>query len=486
MRFEEVIKGIKIVEACGDLTLNIEGISCDSRTVEPNCLFVAIKGERNDGHLFIKEALNRGASALLVERRIEGVNVPYVLVEDTKAALGQVASNFYGHPSKEMRLIGITGTNGKTTTTYLLESIIKKAGFEVGVIGTINYRWNGIEKEALNTTPSALYLQQLLDEMRKAGVKYVVMEVSSHALVQKRVKGCHFDVGLFTNISPEHLDYHKTMEEYLRAKALLFEEVLRESEKETWAIYNADDPKVKEVGERAVCSKRLSFGKEGDIRPLSFKENKEGIWTLFETPWGEVEVTSPLVGLFNLYNLMAALGVSLALGIDKEAIKEGIAGFKGVPGRMEKIKENPLVIVDYAHTPDALEKVLKELKKLTSGRLIVVFGCGGERDRTKRPLMGRIASRLASLVVLTSDNPRGEDPVRIIEEIKQGLLEGVPYLIIPDRREAIKEAIRRAQKEDTVLIAGKGHETYQIIGNERIPFDDRIEAKRALEERGWS
>jgi len=486
MKFKELLKGIKILEACGDLALEIEGISSHSKTVRPNYLFVAIKGERNDGHLFIEEALKRGASALLVERRVEGINVPYVLVEDTKTALGQVASNFYGHPSKEMRLIGITGTNGKTTTTYLLESIIKKAGLEVGVIGTINYRWKGIEKEAPNTTPSVLDLQQLLWEMKQGGVKYVVMEVSSHALVQKRVKGCHFDIGIFTNISPEHLDYHKTMEDYLKAKALLFEELLKESEKETWAIYNADDPKVKEVGEKAVWSKRLSFGKEGDIRPLYFEEDKSGIQTLLRTPWGELQLTFPLVGIFNLYNLMAAVGAGLALGIDREAIKEGMASFKGVPGRMEKIGENPLVVVDYAHTPDALEKVLKELKKLTLGKLIVVFGCGGDRDRTKRPLMGRIASSLASLVILTSDNPRGEDPLRIIEEIKQGLLEGVPYLIIPDRREAIREAIRRAQEEDTVLIAGKGHETYQIIGNIRIPFDDRIEAKKALEEMIWS
>jgi UDP-N-acetylmuramoyl-L-alanyl-D-glutamate--2,6-diaminopimelate ligase len=486
MRLEEVIKGIKILEACGDLSLEIEGVSSDSRTVRPNYLFVAIKGEKNDGHWFIEEALKKGASALLVERRLEGIKVPYIVVEDTKAALAQVASNFYGHPSKEMRLIGITGTNGKTTTTYLLESVIAKAGFEVGVIGTVNYRWKGIEKEAPNTTPSALYLQQLLGEMKRAGVKYVVMEVSSHALVQRRVKGCHFDVGVFTNLSPEHLDYHKTMEEYLRAKALLFEEVLKESEKETWAIYNADDHKVKEVGERTVWAKRLSFGQRGDIHPLSFEEGKDGVKTLLRTPWGDLQLTSPLIGVFNLYNLMAAVGVSLALGIDREAIREGIADFKGVPGRMEKIGEAPLVIVDYAHTPDALEKVLKELKKLTSGRLIVVFGCGGERDKTKRPLMGRIASTFSSLVILTSDNPRREDPLRIIEEIKEGLIDGTPYLIIPDRREAIREAIKRARKDDTVLIAGKGHEIYQIIGDERIPFDDRIEAKRALEEIIWS
>jgi UDP-N-acetylmuramyl-tripeptide synthetase len=236
------------------------------------------------------------------------------------------------------------------------------------------------------------------------------------------------------------------MEEYLRAKALLFEEVLKESEKETWAIYNVDDPKVKEVGERTVWAKRLSFGQRGDIHPLSFEEGKDSIKTLLRTPWGDLQLICPLIGVFNLYNLMAAVGVSLALGIDREAIREGIADFKGVPGRMEKIGEAPLVIVDYAHTPDALEKVLKELKKLTSGRLIVVFGCGGERDKTKRPLMGRIASTFSSLVILTSDNPRREDPLRIIEEIKEGLIDGTPYLIIPDRREAIREAIGEPER----------------------------------------
>lgn len=484
MKFIELLEGLQLLEARGDLGVQVRGISCDSRTVREGELFVAIRGERVDGHKFVGDALAKGASALLVESPPDGAHVPWARVRSTREALGVVSSRFYGEPSKRLKAVGVTGTNGKTTTTYLLEAILTTWGKQVGVIGTVNYRYHGYSKEALNTTPSSLELQGLLKEMADRGVTHVVMEVSSHALVQRRLKGCHLDVGVFLNLSPEHLDYHKTMEDYLEAKALLFREVLKESQKTPWAIYNADDARVRGVGDELMGLDKLTFGREGDIRPLEAKGGPFGLEAVLKTPWGPVKVKSPLLGEHNLYNIMAAVATVLVLGVEQEAIEEGIRRLKGVPGRLEKVSDRPMVVVDYAHTPDALAKVLDALRPLAKGRVIVVFGCGGDRDRTKRPVMGRIASEKASLVVLTSDNPRGEDPMAIIREIEAGLVPGCDYLVIPDRKEAIREAIRRATPDDLVLIAGKGHETYQIIGERRLPFDDREEARKALEELG--
>ncbi len=485
MRLGELIRGLEVLEVHGDLGVEIADISSDSRLIKGGELFVAIRGERADGHNFLQEAISRGARALLVEDPPSGIGVPWVRVGDTRVALGEVASRFYGRPSLGLKVVGITGTNGKTTSCYILESILKAYGAKVGVIGTVSYRWMDQQREAQNTTPSSLELQRLLKEMLDSGVSYVVMEVSSHALVQRRLKGCHFDVGIFTNISPEHLDYHGTMQEYLRAKALFFQEVLKESQKDPWAIYNADDPKVREVVEGVEGLKGLGFGMGGLVRPLGWRADPQGISFKLETPKGLLEARSKLIGYHNLYNIMAAVSAAIILDVPTEAICQGIEGLRGVPGRLERVSERPKVFVDYAHTPDALKKALEALRPLARGKLIVVFGCGGERDRSKRPLMGKIASLMASLTVITSDNPRGEDPMAIIGEIRAGIQPGAPYLVIPDRREAIREAIRRAEEEDVVLIAGKGHEAYQIIGSERYPFDDRQEARKALEEFGW-
>lgn len=488
MKLELLLDGLPISAKGGNLAVEVEGVAYDSRRVKPGDLFVAIRGSRDDGHRHIPEALAKGARALLLqEPPAEGGQVPWATVPDTREALASIACRFFGDPSREVRLAGITGTNGKTTTAYLLEAILKEAGREVGVIGTVNYRYCGRELRADNTTPGPYELQQLLREMRSSGVTDVVMEVSSHALQQGRVKGCHFDVGVFTNLGRDHLDYHGTIEAYLEAKALLFRRFLRESCKETWAIYNREDSRVKGVIEGIKGLRRLSYGlKEGDVRALYWRASLEGTEVLLLTPKGEIEVSCSLVGPHNVFNIMASVATALAMGVPLEAIAEGVAKVERVPGRMEKVWGGPLVFVDYAHTPDALQKALEGLRSLVKGRLIVVFGCGGERDRGKRPLMGEVASHLADLVVLTSDNPRGEDPLRIIEEIRSGLLPGRAYKVILDRREAIRWALGEASPEDGVLIAGKGHETYQIIGTLRHPFDDREEALRALRElKGW-
>lgn len=487
MKLRELLEGIRFTEAKGDLEVEVKGISCDSRQVKPGDLFVAIKGTKTDGHLFLAEALRKGAVAFMVEEFPRDIGLPCVKVSNSREALGLIASKFYGEPSKALRVVGITGTNGKTTTTYLVEHVLKVKGEKVGLIGTINYRWEGLQLEATNTTPSSLELQKLMKEMRDVGVGYVVMEVSSHALSQKRLKGCYVDIGVFTNVTPEHLDYHGSFEDYLKAKAMLFEEVLKESKengKDPWAVYNVDDPYVRQVVE-GLEFKKLSFGQRGDIRPIEYEVSLEGIKANVSTPFGELEVHSRLIGLHNLYNLMAAIGVCLALGLEKKTIEEGIASLEGVPGRLERVSDRPAVFVDYAHTPDALQKVLLALKPFVKGKLILVFGCGGNRDRTKRPEMGRIASELSSFAVITSDNPRKEDPWAIIEEIKKGIKPGFHYKAIVDRKEAIFEAIAQAGPEDVVLIAGKGHETYQIIGEHKYPFDDREVAKNALRQLGW-
>jgi len=487
MKFKELLEGIKVIETRGDPDVEVKGISCDSRRVREGDLFVAIKGTETDGHLFLAEASRKGAVAFLVEELREDIKIPWARVSDTREALGVIASKFYGEPSKTLKVVGVSGTNGKTTTTHLVEAILKVKGEKVGLIGTIAYRWGDVQLEATNTTPSSLELQKMMKEMMEAGVEYVVMEVSSHALSQKRLKGCYLDVGVLTNVTPEHLDYHGSFEAYLKAKALLFEEVLRESKesgKDPWAVYNVDDEHVKRVSE-GLGFKKLGFGQGGDIRPIEYHCSLDGIRARLKTPFGELKVSSKLVGLHNLYNVMAAVGICLSLGVEGEAIEEGIASLRGVPGRLERVSDRPAVFVDYAHTPDALQKVLLALRPFVRGKLILVFGCGGNRDRAKRPHMGRIASELSTFAVVTSDNPRKEDPLAIIEEIKTGIKPGFPYKAIVDRKEAIFEAIAQAGPEDVVLIAGKGHETYQIIGEQRYPFDDREVARNALRHLGW-
>jgi UDP-N-acetylmuramoyl-L-alanyl-D-glutamate--2,6-diaminopimelate ligase len=489
VQLARLIRSLDVIEARGAMNLDITDISYHSRRVQEGHLFVAIPGTRQDGLLFLEEVVARGARAAIVEqlppRPASGT---LVVVKDARRALAQVSAEFFSHPSREITLVGITGTNGKTTTSYLIESIIKAAGKEAGVIGTVNYRMRGKEQPAPTTTPQSYDLQRLLREMVIQGLGYAVMEVSSHALDQERVRACHFDVGVFTNISPEHLDYHADMESYLAVKKRFFQEILPESAKHPWAIINLDDPLLHDLPQQLSPLRQMTYGlDQGDVKARQREISLQGIQATLSTPAGTLEIATALIGEYNLYNIMAATATSICLGIPAEAITRGIKGLAQVPGRMEQVgKGRPWVFIDYAHTPDALEKSITAIKRLATAKVVVVFGCGGDRDRSKRAPMGRIGVQLADLAIITSDNPRTEAPLKIIEDIEQGAREvsRERYLVIPDRREAIRQAIALAGEEDCVLIAGKGHEQYQIIGAEQVPFDDRAEARQALAERG--
>lgn len=504
-----LLEGLGVKKMVGERDKEIEGIAYHSHQVKKNYLFVAIRGLETDGHRFIGEAVKRGAVAILLED--EGIDLPSsttaIWVESPREALAKISSMFYGHPSSKFRLIGITGTNGKTTITYLLESIFKRAGETVGVIGTINYRYKNRTLPAPHTTPESLDLQRMFWEMGNEGVTCVILEVSSHALEMGRVKGCQFDGAVFTNLSTEHLDYHKSLDRYFESKRKLFSEYLILSEKpKRFAVTNQDDPRGEEIVKGlSLPVFRYGLRSSCDVSAREVRVSFEGLTCQMKTPQGEFPLHSKLIGRFNLYNLMAAVAIGIGADLSLEVIREGLEEVKGVPGRLERVENSKglRVLVDYAHTPDALEQVLTALKDLhtqteAKGRMITVFGCGGDRDRVKRPLMAEVAGRLSDLVILTSDNPRTEDPLAIIEEAEVGFHSiGIKklhlhqndlrssirgYLIIPDRREAIRMAIQMASPLDTILIAGKGHEDYQIIGKKRFPFDDRIEARKALEE----
>ena len=528
MELRKLLQGVEIRKITGETLKEIEGIAYHSKQIAKGFLFAAIRGMEVDGHQFIGEAIERGAAAVVLEDEIKipvvgaGLaqskkgaissappHVTMILVPNSRQALGRISSNFYGDPSSQIRLIGITGTNGKTTTTYLLESIFKKAGCTVGVIGTINYRFGEKTTPAPNTTPESLDLQRILGEMLREGASHVIMEVSSHGLDLDRVYGCQFDGVVFTNFTSEHLDYHKTLEQYFESKKKLFSNYLMRSHKERrFAVTNRDDPKGEEMTKGVnLPIIRYGLSPSCDVTAEQVTSSFEGLSCRVKTPKGDISIHSRLIGNFNLYNILAAVAVGMGMNVPLETIKEGVEGLKGVSGRFEKI-ENQIgihVIVDYAHTQDALERALLGLRGIlesspqNDGKMITVFGCGGDRDRTKRPLMGEVAGKYSDLAILTSDNPRTEDPLSILEEVERGL-KSLPlkawhpdeislwrsnkgYLKVADRREAIRMAIRLAQPLDTVLIAGKGHEDYQILGKKKFPFDDRIEAKKALEEK---
>jgi UDP-N-acetylmuramoyl-L-alanyl-D-glutamate--2,6-diaminopimelate ligase len=417
---------------------------------------------------------------------LPGQAVGRILVPDTRRALPRLASAYYGHPSRALTVVGITGTNGKTTTSYLCEALLRARGLDTGVIGTIQYVVRGHARDAGQTTPEAIELQGLLAEMVAAGVGGVAMEVSSHALALHRVDGVAFDVAVFTNLTQDHLDFHGTMEEYAKAKGRLFTELLPAGRKPgATAVLNADDP-VGAAWATALSVRVITFGLGPGhaVRPRHFESGLEGIRLLAESPAGPVHIVSPLIGEHNVMNLLGAVGTGVALGLGAEAIAAALGEVTRVPGRFERVEagQDFLVVVDYAHTPDALERVLETARRLTPGRLGVVFGAGGDRDRGKRPVMGRIAARLADRVWLTSDNPRSEDPAAIIDEIATGVAPPPTggYARYPDRRQAIRDAVDWARLGDTIVIAGKGHETYQIVGGQVSPFDDRLVAHEAL------
>jgi len=464
----------------------VTGISHDSRRVGPGEVFVALRGRRADAGQFARQALDRGA--LLVVSDHEALDIDparWVQVRDGRVALAWLAAAFYRHPSRELRVVGITGTNGKTTTAYLVASIFEAASVRCGVIGTVGYRIGAEMRAAEHTTPEAPDLQRLLREMIDRGCGACAMEVSSHALALKRVDGLEFAAGVFTNLTRDHLDFHGDMESYFQAKRRLFEMLPSGAP----ALVNMDDPRAPALLQ--ACGRPVTYGvqRAADITPGPLSFTLEGLRFDVRTPRGSLRIQSSLVGRPNVYNILAAVSVATALGLSFDAIERGIAALTGVPGRFEVVssaRDEVTVVVDYAHTDDALRNLLETARPLARGRLITVFGCGGDRDRTKRPLMGAVASRLSDVIILTSDNPRDEDPGRIIDEIARGITPDTRRagaeepLAIPDRREAIGRAIALARPGDLVLIAGKGHETSQMIGDQVLPFDDAAVAREAL------
>ena len=505
MRLREFLALKEVEEAEGNLDQEVTGLNYDSRQVKAGEIFFAIAGEKVDGHEFVPQALQSGAAGVVVAHKCNWPQgTTWIRTRDVRRTMGLWGAHFYGTPSRRLRLVGVTGTNGKTTVAYLIESILLAAGWSPGVIGTVNYRYPGRQLPSHHTTPESLELQSLLAEMERAGARSVVMEVSSHALVQERVRGVDFDIGLFTNLSRDHLDYHASMDDYFSAKCKLFTDYLRVSVKPKRAavIYAGDSRgsellcKVRDAG-LEVCS--YGEDNEWDIHPVKVQSDVSGLRGQLAFKRNRLDFSSRLIGSANLQNIMGAVGVGFSLGLSPEVMAKGIQQLPFVPGRLERIENNlgVAVLVDYAHTPDALEKVLGAIRPVTRGRVLTVFGCGGDRDRGKRPLMGEIAARLSDLVVLTSDNPRTEDPLRILNEIEEGvqktgwrkLDEARPekergYWVERDRRAAIRRALRMARSGDAVLIAGKGHEDYQILGTQKVYFDDREVAREELRQSG--
>jgi UDP-N-acetylmuramoyl-L-alanyl-D-glutamate--2,6-diaminopimelate ligase len=488
--------------AAGERT--VRAIVYDSRRATASSVFVAIKGVKADGSAFAQQALAKGAMLVVAESPAPaGTQSPWIVVPDARLAMARLAAHFYRHPSRELQVVGITGTNGKTTTAYLVSALFEAAGQPCGMLGTIVYRIGGEAREATRTTPESVDVQQMLREMVAKGSKACAMEVSSHALAQRRVDDLRFSVGVFTNLTRDHLDYHGDMESYFDAKRRLFELVGTDGA----AVVNVDDPRgASLVG---IAGRSLTYGidRPADIRPSKLSHSLRGFSFEASSPAGPIRVRSRLVGRANVYNVLAAVGAAVSAGLPVEAIERGLTDLDAVPGRFQVVSEaddDITVVVDYAHTDDALKNLLETARPLASQRLITVFGAGGDRDRTKRPLMGAVAARLSDLVIITSDNPRTEDPGRIIEEITRGVAvpvertrpaearEGQPkytppkptaHMAIVDRKLAIERAIELARADDVVLIAGKGHEKYQVIGEREIPFDDVALARQALAKR---
>lgn len=482
----------QLIGASSDFNGNpaITSVETDSRMVKKGSLFVCIKGLTVDGHDFAGKAIESGAAAIIAERKIASP-IPVAYVSDTKRAAAVLADAFYGNPSGELHLIGVTGTNGKTTTTHLIEKVFADQGQKTGLIGTIGMRVSGKPmklESATPTTPDAITLQKSFADMVEEGVQTAVMEVSSHALDMGRVRGSDFNVAVFTNLSQDHLEYHPTMEDYFHAKSLLFSQLGNTYDRNRLkvAVINADDERAAQL-KKVTAVQLLTYGIEqsADIRAESIQLSEKGTRFTLVTPYGKAVVQLNLIGLFNVYNALAAAASCLVSGIPFEKVCKSLEDSSGVPGRFEVVDEGQpyTVIVDYAHTPDSLENVLKTVRQFARGRLFAVVGCGGDRDRTKRPLMARIAVQYADRAVFTSDNPRSEDPEFIIHDMEAGVKEA-GFVSIPDRTEAIEYAIGEANEEDCILIAGKGHETYQIIGDETIHFDDREKARTAIQKRG--
>ena len=475
---------------------NVGGVTYDSRMVTAGSVFVALRGQRADGAAFATDAIARGAIAVVAEDPApEGVPVPWLQVGDARLALAALAASFYRNPSEKLLLIGITGTNGKTTSSYVVQSIFEAAGIHCGRIGTVGYRIGSREVEASRTTPEAPELQRMLRDMLAQGCGACVMEVSSHALSLRRADYLHFAAGIFTNLTRDHLDFHRDMEDYFAAKRRLFELLPAAA----FGISNLDDPRGREMASASKRPVTYAIDAAADVRPGPLAFSLDGLSFEVRTPRGTLQIRSPLVGRPNAYNILAAVAAAMALDVPFSAIEKGVAVLAHVPGRFQVVsgvQDDVRVVVDYAHTDDALKNLLETARPLAAGRVITVFGCGGDRDRSKRPLMGAVAARLSDLVIVTSDNPRSENPGQIIEEIKRGIVmpadrmparngtsRSTAHLAIADRKNAIERAIHDARPGDLVLVAGKGHEKYQVIGDRVLPFDDVEVARAALARR---
>jgi UDP-N-acetylmuramoyl-L-alanyl-D-glutamate--2,6-diaminopimelate ligase len=504
MELSQLLQGVADYDLHGDDTGEIFALTCDSRKVLPGTLFFALRGATVDGHCFIPVAIQSGATAVVLEdAACAPQGIPWVRVVDGRATMALMAATFCDNPTLKLPLVGITGTNGKTTTTYLIEAILAAANMPAAVLGTISYRFGTTRIEASHTTPESTELQAAFRQLADAGAKSLVMEVSSHALEQKRVDGCHFDVAVFSNLTRDHLDYHKTMEGYLESKLRLFTELLRPTAEKPrrCAAVNMDDPYGAVIAGRTACPV-ITYGieYEGDVQAVDVASSVDGLSGTLVTPKGTTTFTSRLLGRFNLSNILAAASAGIALDLPLAAIKAGIEEHTTVPGRMERVNNSRgiTLLVDYAHTGDALENVLSTLKELATARIITVFGCGGDRDTGKRPIMGKVAAQMSDLAIVTSDNPRTEDPLTILAQIRDGitpleireyttdqLTDGFSekgFVMLENRHAAIRLAVRLARAGDIVLLAGKGHEDYQIIGRTKHHFDDREEAASAFAE----
>ncbi|MHB8908460.1 MAG: UDP-N-acetylmuramoyl-L-alanyl-D-glutamate--2,6-diaminopimelate ligase [Syntrophales bacterium] len=503
MQLSLLLKGIEPLGMTGPSDGDVASVCYDSRQCRPGSLFVAIPGLKTDGHAFITDAVDRGARFVVHEGELRPpAGVIAIRVRDSRRALGTLGKNLFGDPSSGICLIAVVGTNGKTTVTYLIESILRSAGHSIGVLGTVNYRYAGRTFPAPNTTPESFELQRIIREMADHGVTHVAMEVSSHAVALKRIDDCAFDLGIFTNLTQDHLDFHRTMEEYFQAKRRFFAEVLPAAKKNRprKMVVNSDDPWGRRILSEVGLG-RLTYGIDtpGDVTASPFRLSLGGVEALLKLDGEGLAIASPLIGKFNLSNILAAAAAAHEIGTPGRFIRNGIAALTHVPGRLEKVSTagQPAVFVDYAHTDDALRRVLENLAAFRTGRIITVFGCGGDRDRGKRPLMGEAATTASDLAIVTSDNPRTEDPREIIRQIETGIRTtrfadagewlrhpgGRGYIVMVDRKEAIAAAIALAHADDIVLIAGKGHEDYQIIGQTKFPFDDRVIAREELARR---
>jgi UDP-N-acetylmuramoyl-L-alanyl-D-glutamate--2,6-diaminopimelate ligase len=489
MKLETIVSAIKGATVIGNISGDIKNIVYDSRAVEKGSLFVAIPGFKVDGTQFAKQAAEKGASAIILEKDIElNYSITKIIVPNARIALAEASAAFYGYPARKLKMIGITGTNGKTTISYLIEAILHKAGHKVGVIGTVEARINGKSVPVKLTTPESVELQELLAKMLEEGVTHVVMEVSSHALELNRVYGCEFDIAIYTNLTHDHLDFHGNMQNYLKAKLKLFEKLGKGFKKDVTGIVNVDDPYGKKFM-TYIDGNILTYGaiNNANLNASNIQTTLDKMEFILETYDQKINLTTHLIGTFNAYNIMAAILCGKAFGISLQDAALAVEGVKYVPGRFEKIAAGQKfpVIVDFAHSPDALEKLLSTVRPLAKGKVILVFGCPGERDRAKRPVMGDIAIKLADFTIITTDDPHGEEPSAIIKEVEVGVLSGggelgKNYVVHEDRKKAIEQAIKMATGGDIVVIAGRGHEKYQDFAGKKIEIDDRVVVREIL------